>query len=176
MRLNDQTQEFLKLAVEGRKLEIENFWRRSLFFWGFIVASFAGYAHAVGREHRSLLVETVLLHFGLICSFCWYLINKSGKYWVENWEQKIETLEGDAGLFSTMEPLIRKPFGGELFSPSRIMIFLSEVTTGFWLFLITGMYLDWGARAVPMAVSSFTVLAALVSMISCRSRLNRNKK
>jgi hypothetical protein len=36
--------ELLKLAAEARKLEIESFWRRSLFFWEFIVAAFAGYA------------------------------------------------------------------------------------------------------------------------------------
>jgi len=31
----DQTDlELLKLAADARKLEIDNFWKRSLFFWG----------------------------------------------------------------------------------------------------------------------------------------------
>ena len=32
------------VAVQIRNFEIELFWKRSIFFWGFISAAFAGYA------------------------------------------------------------------------------------------------------------------------------------
>ncbi len=35
----------LEMAVDVRKFEIGLFWQRSLFFWGFIAATFLAYAN-----------------------------------------------------------------------------------------------------------------------------------
>ena len=44
MDLLEQQKKRLDLAVQTRNFEIELFWKRSLYFWGFIAAAFAGYA------------------------------------------------------------------------------------------------------------------------------------
>ena len=39
----DQKKLILEYAAEARRFEIERFWQRSLFFWGFIGAAFIAY-------------------------------------------------------------------------------------------------------------------------------------
>jgi hypothetical protein len=76
------------VAVQTRNLEIELFWKRSVFFWGFISAAFIGYAALRQSE-----VRTLLACFGLVCSFAWTLVNRGSKYWQEAWETKVERFE-----------------------------------------------------------------------------------
>ncbi|HWM68436.1 MAG TPA: hypothetical protein VNO35_17725 [Steroidobacteraceae bacterium] len=40
------------LAAEVRKFEIERFWARSIFFWGFIAAAFVAYAQLYNLSVR----------------------------------------------------------------------------------------------------------------------------
>lgn len=51
----DQKVEILKLAAEVRKFEIERFWSRSIFFWGFIAAAFVAYAQL--NEKRVFVIQ-----------------------------------------------------------------------------------------------------------------------
>ena len=51
-------------AVETRQFEIELFWKRSLFFWGFIASSFVAYATLMPK---SLSLSIVIACFGVIC-------------------------------------------------------------------------------------------------------------
>jgi hypothetical protein len=65
------------VAVDTRKLEIQLFWNRSLFFWGFIASAFVGYAAL--RQHGSDLAVVVAC-FGVVCSVAWSLANHGSKY------------------------------------------------------------------------------------------------
>src|SRR5229473_56471 len=109
----DQKQQILKYAADVRKFEIERFWQRSLFFWGFIAAAFLAYAALYDRDN---LLTLLIACFGVVCSFAWTLQNRGGKYWQEAWEQKVKSVEIDAlaaPLFSNREPLIHTGwFGG----------------------------------------------------------------
>lgn len=107
-------------AIEIRNFEIELFWKRSLFFWGFVSAAFIAYATfstsgsiktTTKRENITWLIsETVITEettksdqenlyslliacFGFICSFVWTLANRGNKQWQENWEITISNLE-----------------------------------------------------------------------------------
>jgi hypothetical protein len=77
----------LDLAVDTRKFEIELFWKRAFFFWGFIAAAFAGYG-VLHQAHATDLALAIAC-FGLVCSVAWTLVNRGSKYWQENWEQKV---------------------------------------------------------------------------------------
>ena len=44
MSTSPDASERLKVAIAARSQEIELFWKRSLFFWGFIASAFVGYA------------------------------------------------------------------------------------------------------------------------------------
>jgi hypothetical protein len=52
----EQKTEILKYATDVRKFEIERFWQRSLFFWGFIAAAFVAYAQSGGKGELAFLV------------------------------------------------------------------------------------------------------------------------
>ena len=76
-----------KIAIETRKLEIELFWKRSLFFAGFIAAAFIAYTHVEPNQKLPLAI------IGILVSYCWMLANKGSKYWFESWEVKVNALE-----------------------------------------------------------------------------------
>src|SRR6185437_4514266 len=89
----DQKKEILKLAAETRRFEIERFWGRSIFFWGFIAAAFVAYGQLYSQQRDGL--PFVVSCFGLVCSVAWTLANRGGKYWQEAWEGKVEAVERD---------------------------------------------------------------------------------
>lgn len=79
-----------EVVIEARKLEIELFGRRSLFFWGFMASAFVGYAtlYKIGSG-----LSLIIACFGLVCSVAWTLVNRGSKYWQENWEAKVDKVE-----------------------------------------------------------------------------------
>lgn len=100
-------------ANSCRDKEIDRFWSRGLYFWGFIVASFTAYfvtfSNIIPRkseDYIDLSFEQFLLipFMGklilfiisfVIFIFClsWLLVHKGSKYWQTNWEEHIYHLE-----------------------------------------------------------------------------------
>jgi hypothetical protein len=127
------------VAVDTRKFEIQLFWSRSLFFWGFIASAFVGYATL--QQHGSDL-SVVVACFGVVCSVAWTLVNRGSKYWQEAWEQKVERLESGVtgALFSQEETEIFAKscwLRGRRYSVSKLAIGLSDYTVLFWLCITT---------------------------------------
>jgi hypothetical protein len=121
------------------KFEIQLFWSRSLFFWGFIASAFVGYATL--QQHGSDL-SVVVACFGVVCSVAWTLVNRGSKYWQEAWEQKVERLESGVtgALFSQEETEIFAKscwLRGRRYSVSKLAIGLSDYTVLFWLCITT---------------------------------------
>ena len=75
MSEDEQNEKRFDVSVQTRNLEIELFWKRSLFFWGFISAAFIGYAALRQSDLRILLAC-----FGMVCSCAWTLVNRGSKY------------------------------------------------------------------------------------------------
>lgn len=167
----------MKIALETRKLEIELFWKRSLFYWGFIATALAGYV-AVKSDH---LLKLIIAHFGLVASFCWFLINKGSKYWQENWEQKVSNIETKYqltdGLFIKTEPLLSKGlWGASHFSVSKVTIFFSAIVILFWVMIIIYEYLSVSNifNIDPIILLSFlttviTLIIITVVLQTCRT-------
>ncbi|MBO8457525.1 MAG: hypothetical protein IAA81_04770 [Spirochaetes bacterium] len=100
-------------ANSCRDKEIDRFWSRGLYFWGFMVASFTAYfvtfSNIIPRkseDYIDLSFEQFLLipFMGklilfiisfVIFIFClsWLFVHKGSKYWQENWEEHIYQLE-----------------------------------------------------------------------------------
>ena len=149
--------ELLKLASDARKLEIETFWKRSLFFWGFIAATAYAYGAVARWSDHSRILGSLLAHFGFFSSFCWCYVNKGSKYWYESWEKKLGDLERaprikeriealldrvdeGRGLFTGFEAREEKPFGAAMYSVSKITVFLSEVVILLWGAIVIRTY------------------------------------
>lgn len=87
-----------------RNKEIDRFWSRALYFWGFIAASFTAYITvlklSLGDESLSFdsitkmefTVKIILAILSFVCfvfCFLWQLIHKASKFWQENWENYV---------------------------------------------------------------------------------------
>ena len=153
-------------ASDTRKFEIDLFWKRSLFFWGFIAAAFTGYALA------TKMLALALACFGLVCSVVWTLGNRGSKYWQEAWEAKVERIEDALPQFTvsanpvqpprnslSIQPLFRtrEPpdtskgpwLRGRRFSVSKLTIALSDFTSLVWLGLVVRSSASLGQPKVP---------------------------
>lgn len=163
----------LEIALNTRKFEIELFWRRSLFFWTFIAAAFAGYG--VLSQNNDHVPALLISCFGFVCSVAWSLINRGSKYWQENWEQKVNRFESlvfsgrasdivGRGIFAR-EPILDKGrwLSAQPFSVSKVVIALSDFTWAAWLLLIV-----WELTQVPVSfwllgVASIVFVGAMMA-------------
>ncbi len=140
----------LEMAVDVRKFEIGLFWQRSLFFWGFIAATFLAYANI---KDQNVEVRFAIICAGVIFSFGWTLVNRGSKYWQEAWEQKVHRVEHDVlnvHLFwdrETVEPKFWLWQARE-YSVSKLTIALSDFTLLVWLFLAAKSILAAGTSSL----------------------------
>ncbi len=134
----DRASKAFDIALDTRKFEIQLFWSRSLFFWGFISAAFVGYATL--RRFDSDL-SLIVASFGVVCSVAWSLVNRGSKYWQEAWETKVEREEPavTGPLFSREEDTqIGKGcwLRGRRYSVSKLAIGLSDYTIALWTSIV----------------------------------------
>ena len=133
------TLEQFKIALETRNFELELFWKRSAFFWAFIVSAFAGFA-ALKKDSPGYAFAAAC--FGLICSFVWTLANRGSKYWYEVWEKKIAEIEKETDPKLTFDIFKEEDVSqslwldGRRFSVSRLAICLSDFICFFWVVII----------------------------------------
>ncbi len=121
----------IETAYEKWQDEIELLWSRSYFFWGFIIAAFAGYAYFFMPANRDYQMALLFAGFGFFCSVIWMAVNRSSKYWQEYWEGQIENLDGYRPFEESknVKANDKGHFSGKRFSPSRLLIALSYYIT-----------------------------------------------
>lgn len=125
----------LSIALETRRFEIDKFWTRSLFFWGFIAA--AAVAFASDGISAEPLARLSLACFGALASLAWTLANRGSKYWHEAWEVKVQRLEREVfgiSQFGSTEPMqSRGLWGARRYSVTKLAMALSDLTLLMWL-------------------------------------------
>lgn len=96
--------EAYKVALDTRKFEIDLYWKRATYFWGFLVAIFAAYFLVYTRVGSKSILLILLSLLGILTSTGWYFVNRGSKVWQENWEKHIAFLEDDINgpLFKTI--------------------------------------------------------------------------
>jgi hypothetical protein len=162
-----QKLKILTFAADTRKFEIERFWHRSLFFWGFITAAVVAY----GAAAKSPQLQAVAACYGFLCALAWSLQNRGSKYWHESWELKVERVQREVlgtNLFSNKEPIKRSGWlEAKRYSSSKLVMVLSDVTCVAWLGLIyfsleidPGAGVDW-AKCLTVAVTFGAACALL---------------
>jgi hypothetical protein len=153
----------LQYAADVRKFEIERFWQRSLFFWGFIAAAFLAYSGSYNKNEE--LLPFLIAGFGVVCSLAWTLQNRGSKYWQEAWE--VESVEENvlgASLFSNKEPIkSRGLWNAGAFSVSRLAIGLSDFTVIIWCVLLV---VAFPRAAIPTWLTQEWTILVPVSIVS----------
>jgi hypothetical protein len=155
---NERQRRLHDFAAQTLQNEVERFWKRSLFFWGFIAAAFVGYGVLIEKADKDLPLAVSC--FGLVCSVAWTLANRGSKNWQNVWEHKVRVTEVDAlGRGISAEGAPRKEeglWGAARYSVTRLTIALSDFTVLVWLTL--------GYKASPMARSGPWDCAALIML------------
>jgi len=154
--------------VKALEFELTLFWHRSLFFWGFIGSGFIAFAAA---KDSHLIIQSAIASFGFVCSTAWTLANRGSKFWYENWEERRRLAELPVtGVLYGKNPQGKNPTGpcflrGVRFSPSRLVIALSDYVTVLWFILVISrawlLLVLWPQNAIP----HLRLLACLVFMV-----------
>jgi hypothetical protein len=124
-------QKRFEVAVATRQFEIDLFWKRALFFWGFIAAGFAGIG---ALRNEAPFFSLVIAEFEVVCCLAWALANRGSKYWQGQWEAKVEGCEVSVvgRLFKNRAPekkiesWWKKAFRGDKYSVSKLTIAVSD--------------------------------------------------
>jgi hypothetical protein len=130
---------------KNRDFEIDKFWTRSAYFWGFIAAIFAGYTAVMtsefGQEARAMNLDVYLITLGLLFSIAWLLVIKGSKQWQQNWEAHIDRLEDK----------ITGPLYKTVHRTDKTFYSVSNVNKAMaWIVLVTWivLYLHWFFKVI----------------------------
>ena len=153
------------VALATRNFEIELFWKRSIFFWGFIASSFIGYSSLIKDKP---ILSLIIACFGFVCSISWSLVNRGSKYWQENWEEIVASIEDDitGSLFKKRKEQINKGLwlSSRKYSVSKVTIALSDFAVIIWTLILSyhicislspGYKLTLGPTAIYLMFFSF---------------------
>lgn len=124
--------------LELRKFEIENFWKRTLFFWGTIALIYAGFFKADLKDYQ-IIIPLIGLLFNIIFS----LSTRGSKYWQEHWETMAVVYENELSfdLFKHDTQSIVKNHSKSKFtrpyrfSVSKLTMLLSDLSVLVWAIL-----------------------------------------
>lgn len=143
----EKTRAALNLALDTRKFEIGLYWQRFAYSWALIAAAFAGYFAILSaeklpdKEYFAFIVSCI----GLTFTWAWFLINRGSKFWQENWENHVDSLENEivGPLYKTIlhrpanRPFIeRHIMGPQAISVSRVNLTVSIFMLCIWIALL----------------------------------------
>lgn len=85
----------LERAHDLRRFEIENYWRRATYFWGFQLVAFT--ALALTADHGAIFPPLALpvAVLGVLTSLAAIRTARGSKFWQENWEAHVDFLEDE---------------------------------------------------------------------------------
>lgn len=124
--------------LELRKFEIENFWKRTLFFWGTIALIYAGFFKADLKDY-----QIILPLIGILFNMIFSLSTRGSKYWQEHWETIAVVYENELNfdLFKhdtqnlvkkNSKSIFTRPYR---FSVSKLTMLLSDLSVLLWIIL-----------------------------------------
>lgn len=132
-RTKEEIEASYKQAWQAKNFEIDNYWKRTNYFWAFQVAAFAGYFSVLGST--AYLRNPHILYFvtciGFVTAMAWTFINRGSKTWQRHWEIHVDMLENEV-----TGPLYKVVTEKKTFSVSKINDIVSRFIACIWLILI----------------------------------------
>jgi hypothetical protein len=126
----------LQRAYQQRTFEIEHYWKRAGYFWGFQLAIFAAFGliwKDVGGPQQWGPLALALSSLGIVTALANWLSALGSKFWQENWEKHIDMLENEfeGRLYKT----VWLSDGKRQYSVSKVNLALSGYFIMFWVIL-----------------------------------------
>lgn len=132
-----------KIILETRKFEIDNFWKRALFFWGTLAALFFA---VVNVKESNSQYSIFLVYLGAFYNLIFSLSIRGSKFWQQHWEDIAEASESGLDrlpIFKTESIFVKKKrlelpilFRPYRFSVSKLVMIQSDSTILFWILMI----------------------------------------
>jgi hypothetical protein len=152
-----------EIAHDNRKLEIDNYWKRTNYYWLFQAAVYAGYLYSfaekeIKNEYPGIVVGMACL--GFLTALAWYLTNLGSRHWLDNWENHVFELEdGITG------PLNKVTTNSTTWSVTKINKLVSFFAIVAWFLLgLTAVYSLFDS---PLAFVAYSLIIALIIIIFC---------
>lgn len=153
----------LHYALDIRKFEIDLYWRRATYFWTLLATTFAGFfAVSIAEPTKSLLILLISC-IGLVLALGWYLVNRGSKFWQNNWERHVDTLENEfmGPLYKTTISNADFPWlkfwEGYPYSVSKINQLISLFVVLVWFGLTVASFMNARHPASVYECSSFSL-------------------
>lgn len=143
----------LEKILDIRKFEIDLYWKRATYFWTFIAATLTGYGLTFtakdATQENLLRFQFLIICFGLVFSFAWFLVNKGSKFWQENWEKHLDMTE-DSVIGPLYKTTISRasyssfwiPTSAYAASVSKINQILSLFVFTIWLGILVNLFVS----------------------------------
>ncbi|CAM4069147.1 hypothetical protein PARU111607_02635 [Palleronia rufa] len=136
----------LDRAWSTRNFEIEMYWKRSIYFWGFQIVFLGSFLLLIGayidsEASNRILVFVILVSIALLASFfafVWTLVERGSKDWQDNWERHIDLLgdEFTGALYKTyLFSKVNKKDGYAPYSVSKLNSLTTKAVMCFWVFV-----------------------------------------
>jgi hypothetical protein len=161
----------LKRAYQLRNFEIEHYWKRATYFWGFQIAIFAAFGllwkEIIGNKDATdewRPVAVALAGLGILTAVANYLSARGSRFWQDNWEKHIDMLED--GIEGRLYKTVWLDKGTVSFSVSRVNRVLGYYFIVFWILVflyVVWKYTEW-SPLILQEYRGITVLA-LITMI-----------
>ena len=168
-----------------RQFEIDNYWKRSTYFWAFQAIAFGGLAWIFseqGEPNPQLLMPVCLL--GGLTALAGCLTARGSKFWQENWEAHVDMLEDEleGALHKTVMGKTGLGKNGRSFSVSIVNQKLLDIFCSAWAicfmlaFARTGSADYWtismlDERLMVILSLVFAMVAVIYLSVGSKSRL-----
>lgn len=177
-RVNDKYDiNLYEKILELRKFEIDNFWKRAIFFWGTISLLYLGFFR-LGEDSQYFSIISLM---GLLFNIIFSLSIRGSKYWQEHYEDLASQYEHGMNfilfshkkptfeLFSKKDSVFSVP---HRFSVSKLAMLLADISTIVWLLLWVkslidssqNLYFEFGWNNSIHLPTIFIILSQLIPM------------
>ncbi|UOU97004.1 hypothetical protein MUU74_10910 [Chryseobacterium daecheongense] len=124
-------------AWDARKFEIDNYWKRTTYFWAFQITSFTGYLAVINssnyKDNENSEILFCIIAIGYITALSWALINIGSKFWQRHWEKHIDLLEDE--ITGPLYKTVYTHKSIRTFSVSKINELISDFFVVIWVLL-----------------------------------------
>jgi hypothetical protein len=151
----------LARAYQQRSFEIEHYWKRATYFWGFQIAIFAAFGLLLSKDPSKYEgaidpVTVALAGLGFLTALANSFSARGSKFWQENWENHIDMLE-DA-IEGSLYKMVWLQDGNVSYSVSGVNKALSDCFAVFWLLI--DLFVSWKFVGLPSPLGVLACIAA----------------
>ncbi|AAS97312.1 RipA family octameric membrane protein [Nitratidesulfovibrio vulgaris] len=139
---DDSDRELKKKLLERswatREFEIELYWKRAIYFWGFTATIGAALIASMNPKYpHPDWFKLLVCGLGFVLSWAWFRSSQGSKFWQENWEAHVDLVEGDVHGKLYQVVIRQDDAKGHLecapYSVSKINQVVSLVVAAVWL-------------------------------------------